>query len=86
MLRLTNDPGSPYYAVFVTPGNGIVVQYRSTQGGTTGQFTISGVTPVYLMVIRTGTIFNAYSSGDGVTWTLIPNANEDLANFDRDEC
>ena len=34
MLRQTNDPGSAYYGVFVTP-NGINVQYRNTQGGTT---------------------------------------------------
>ena len=33
MIRATTDPGSPYYAVFVTPGNGIAVQWRAAQGG-----------------------------------------------------
>ena len=33
MVRATTDPGSPYYAVFATPGNGIAVQWRSAQGG-----------------------------------------------------
>ena len=33
MIRATNDPGSPYYGVFITPSNGIDVQWRATQGG-----------------------------------------------------
>ena len=78
MMRLTSDPGSPYYAVFVTPGNGIVVQYRTTQGGTTGQVAVSGVAPTYVMVVRTGTVFKAYTSSDGATWTLIANTTKTL--------
>jgi hypothetical protein len=75
MLRQTSDPGSMYYAVFVTPGNGIVVQYRSAQGGTTSQVQISGTTPVYLLVQRSGTTFSAYTSSDGNTWTLVSGSS-----------
>src|SRR6185437_171691 len=32
MLRGSTDPGAPFYAIFVTPSNGIVVDYRSAQG------------------------------------------------------
>src|SRR5262249_12620626 len=32
MLRQTADAGSAYYALEVTPGNGIVVQYRAVGG------------------------------------------------------
>ena len=39
MMRLTTDPGSPYYAVFATPGNGVAVQWRTAQGGSTSQVT-----------------------------------------------
>jgi len=75
MLRQTSDPGSMYYAVFVTPGNGIVVQYRSAQGGTTSQVKISGTTPVYLLAQRSGTTFSAYTSSDGNTWTLVSGSS-----------
>jgi outer membrane protein assembly factor BamB len=81
MLRLTADPGSPYYAIFVTPGNGIVVQYRSTQGGTTGQIAVTGTVPTYLEVVRTGTTFEAYTSIDGTSWTAVPNSTKTLANL-----
>src|SRR5207248_10997888 len=42
MLRQSTDPGSPYYVALVTPGNGIVVQYRTTQGGNAIQLESGG--------------------------------------------
>ena len=75
MLRQTSDPASMYYAAFVTPGNGIVVQYRSTQGGTTSQVKVSGTVPVYLLVQRSGSTYSAYTSSDGTTWTLVPGSS-----------
>src|SRR5258708_9405109 len=79
MLRLTTDPGSPYYALFVTPGNGIVVQYRAAQGGTTSQIATTGTAPTYLMVARVGTTLTAYSSSDGSTWTAIAGSTQTLS-------
>jgi hypothetical protein len=81
MLRLTNDPGSPYYAVFMTPANGVTAQYRTTQGGTTGSVKTTGTTPAYLKVTRAGTTFTAYTSTDGVTWTLVPNSTKTMTNL-----
>ena len=72
MMRQSTDPGSPYYAVFVTPGNGIVVQYRTTQGGTTSQIATTGTAPTYLMMARMGTTMTAYTSSDGATWSADP--------------
>jgi outer membrane protein assembly factor BamB len=72
MLRLTTDPGSPYYAILVTPANGVVVQWRKTAGAGTSQVQLTGTTtPVYLRVLRTGTTFTAATSPDGVAWTPI---------------
>ena len=86
MLRATTDPGSPYYAAFVTPGNGVVVQWRSAQGGTSTQLHTTGTVPVYLRVSRyttTGTnpvtYFNAFTSPDGVNWTLVPGSTQALS-------
>ena len=81
MIRATTDPGSPYYAVFVTPGNGIVVQWRTAQGGTSSQASIAGTVPVYLQITRNGTTYSAATSTDGVTWTAIPNSSVTLANL-----
>jgi outer membrane protein assembly factor BamB len=81
MMRATTDPGSPYYAVFATPGNGIVVQWRSAQGGTTSQVTTAGTVPTYLKITRTGTTFSAYTSPDGTTWTAVPGGAQSLANL-----
>ena len=55
MMRATTDPGSPYYAVFLTPANGVVVQWRTAQGGTTSMVVTTGAPPVYLQIVRTGT-------------------------------
>ncbi len=79
MLRQTIDPGSAYYAVFVTPGNGVVVQYRTTQGGTTKQIAgFTGTVPAYLKVSRSGSTYTAYTSSDGVTWTPLTGSSVTL--------
>jgi len=81
MMRASTDPGAPYYAVFVTPGNGIAVQWRQTQAGSSSQTTTTGTVPVYLQITRTGTTFSAATSTDGVTWTLVPGSTKSLANL-----
>ena len=81
MMRASTDPGSPYFAVFATPGNGIAVQWRSAQGGSSGQVTTAGTVPAYLKITRTGTTFSAYTSPDGSTWTLVPGSTQALANL-----
>src|SRR5258708_10738641 len=79
LLRCSGDPASMYYAVFVTPGNGIVVQYRNAQGGTTAQpVKITGTVPAYLMVARTGSTYTAYTSIDGTTSTLLSGSTGTL--------
>ena len=76
MLRQTTDPGSPYYAVFVTPSSGIAVQYRSAQGGASGQLAlVSGTVPAYLMVARAGSTYTAYTSIDGANWTAVTGSS-----------
>jgi hypothetical protein len=75
MLRSTTSAGSPYYAVFATPGNGVAIQYRKTQGGGTSQVTAPGTVPEYLRVTRAGNAFSAFASPDGSVWTLVPGSS-----------
>lgn len=35
-IRASSDPGPPYYAVYMTPGNGLLVQSRYAAGDNTG--------------------------------------------------
>jgi outer membrane protein assembly factor BamB len=81
MMRLTTDPGSPYYAVFATPSNGIAVQWRSAQAGTSGQVTTSGTVPLYVRIVRSGTTYSAYTSPDGSTWTLVAGSTQSLPDL-----
>lgn len=82
MMRSTTGPGSPYYAVFVTPGHGVAVQWRATTAGTSQQLLTTGVLPAYLRVARYTangqTSYTAYTSGDGTTWTAIPGSTQVL--------
>jgi hypothetical protein len=82
MLRATTDAGSLNYAAFITPGNGITVQYRNTVNGTTAKLTtMVASAPIYLKVSRAGTTFSAYWSSDGVTWNLIAGSSKSLGSI-----
>ncbi|HET8905499.1 MAG TPA: DUF1349 domain-containing protein, partial [Ktedonobacterales bacterium] len=81
MLRASTDPGAAYYAVLVTPGHGIVVQYRTAQGAVTSQIATTGAVPVYLKVSRAGNVFTAYTSADGITWTQVSGSVVALSNL-----
>ena len=85
MVRSSTDAGSPYYGVFVTPGHGIAVQWRATQGAMSNQKVVPGAAPAYLRVGRattTGanpqTFYSAYTSPDGTTWTAVPGSTVQL--------
>jgi hypothetical protein len=79
MLRQSTDPSAPFYAVVVTPGKGIYVLKRSTQGGSVSAVvnlaSTVPVVPVYLQVQRSGTTYTASTSSDGVTWTPIAGSS-----------
>ena len=85
MLRATPDPGSPYYAAFVTPGNGVAVQWRTAQGGTSSQVTTTGTVPTYLQIGRYTTggtaYYTAYTSPNGTTWTAVPGSTQTVAGL-----
>ena len=51
------------------------MQVRKTQGGNTTKLANpAGTAPAYLKITRSGSTFTAYTSPDGVTWTLIPGS------------
>jgi hypothetical protein len=77
MVRADNTNTSAYFGVFVTPANGIVVQYRATSGDTVNSTTVASVAttaaPVWLRITRVASTntYTAWYSTDNVTWTQI---------------
>lgn len=82
MLRQTADATSPYYGAFITPGNGVTLQYRVAANQNTSTVKLPSLTtPIYLKAGRTGNSFSAYTSADGVTWVLVPGSTVNLTNI-----
>lgn len=72
MLRNDAAAGATFAGVFVTPGSGVVFDWRSSAGGAVSSTAITGVTaPAWVKVIRLGDSFAGYYSADGTTWTQI---------------
>ncbi len=73
MIRESTAAGARYAAVFITPGNGVTFQRRTTTGGTTVNTVVTGVTaPRYVRIQRAANnSFRAYYSSNGSTWTQI---------------
>ncbi len=81
MLRANTDTSSPFYAVFVTPKNDILVHFRPKEGGMTQEVKLPPETPrlpIYLKVVRSGNIFTAYTSPDGFAWTPIAGSSIEM--------
>src|SRR5262249_21274048 len=80
--RGSADPGAAFYAAYVTPGNGIEVQYRDTNGGIAAQqANPSGATPAYLEGARSGTSFTAYTSANRSSSAPVPGSTVSLPNL-----
>ena len=51
----------------VTPGNGVILQYRSSTGGGSVTNNVTGLSaPYWVKLVRSGNTFTGYCSADGV--------------------
>ncbi|HZR23279.1 MAG TPA: BACON domain-containing carbohydrate-binding protein [Vicinamibacterales bacterium] len=72
MIRETLDPSSTQALMLVSYSKGLAFQRRTTTGGTSTSTTGALVAaPYWVKLERIGNTFNAYSSADGSTWTLV---------------
>jgi hypothetical protein len=81
MVRQSSDPTSPNYSILYVRGQGIVVQYRTGFGTPTVknvQMPRSSA-PLYLEIQRSGDLFQAAISNDGITYTLVPGSDQVVA-------
>lgn len=80
MYRETLDANSKNVALVVRPDGAIHLQTRSSTGGGTGSSSVGMVTPeTWIKLVRSGNNFDAYYSGDGVTWTYITTKTISMA-------
>lgn len=73
MIRASTASGAAYLGVFVTPTAGLMLQTRSTTGGTTTVTAgpTTAVAPYWVKVVRSGSTLSGYYSADGITWTQV---------------
>jgi len=78
MIRATPDAGSPHASVFVTPGKGLAMQWRSASGGVSTSTAAAGAAPKFVRLARAGNNVTASYSSDGASWTAIGTATVTL--------
>src|SRR5688500_17898917 len=72
MFRAGPGADAAFVGVFVTPGAGLTLLTRPTDGAAAGQTTLFGFpAPRFLRLTRAGDQITAFHSANGVTWTQV---------------
>ena len=72
MFRDGTGAGAMFADMVVTPGGGVVFQWRNATGGTAGSSSLAGIiAPVWLKLARAGNNFSGYYSTNGSVWTQV---------------
>lgn len=72
MIRESSAPNSAFVMLCATPGNGLALQWRENTAEQCGNLGLgSFALPVYLKLSKSGSIYRAYKSSDGSSWTLL---------------
>src|SRR5579859_3347458 len=81
MIRESTAANASYVFVFVTPSNGINMQYRNGMGTSSVQLAqqTALVAPYWVRLVRSGSTFTGFSSADGVTWTQVGTISVSMA-------
>jgi Concanavalin A-like lectin/glucanases superfamily len=75
MIRNSLDPADMEASVLLTPGDGILFQWRGAYGGSTATVTGPNVTaPWWLQLTRSANSFSAFCSSNGQNWTVVGTA------------
>ena len=76
MIRESQAVGSRHAMVVVTPSQGVAFQRRLADGANSYSTTRAGINvPYWVRLVRSGNLFLAYSSPDGVAWEQLGSAS-----------
>jgi hypothetical protein len=79
-IRETLNTGARNASVFVTPGSGVLAQWRGSTGGGTSTNQATGLSaPYWVRVVRTGNAFVLSRSADGTSWTPMSTQTVSMA-------
>jgi endo-1,4-beta-xylanase len=80
MIRESLDTNAANAFIGVTPGNGVVFQYRSSTGGGSFSNNATGMSaPYWVKLVRSGNTFTGSYSSDGSSWTQLGSATFTMA-------
>ncbi len=80
MFRQSNAANSAYYTTVISPGYGIMIQFRTVAGGNAQEaLKVAATVPSYLRIARQGTSFTTYTSTNGTTWTAVAGSTETIS-------
>jgi endonuclease/exonuclease/phosphatase family metal-dependent hydrolase len=81
MMRETLTSTSRHASMLVSAGKGLAFQRRTvTTGTSTHTAGGAGVAPYYVRLVRTGSLFTASKSVDGITWTVVGSETINMAS------
>ncbi|HWE04527.1 MAG TPA: LamG-like jellyroll fold domain-containing protein [Tepidisphaeraceae bacterium] len=76
MIRQSLAANSAFADMVITPGQGALFSDRAAAGGSAkfvhGDSTATA--PIWLKLVRTGSLLSGYTSADGIKWTLVGSA------------
>jgi hypothetical protein len=79
MFRTNGASNSAFVAAFVTPSQGLVLQWRTQAGGyASSSAVLPGRAPKWLRLTRSADSFYAFCSDNGSDWDLIEITKVDL--------
>jgi beta-glucanase (GH16 family) len=81
MIRESMAADAKNLMMDVTPGHGLIYQYRPLTDGTTTNVAVgSGSAPRWLRIVRMGDLFTLYNSVDGSSWTLSGSCSVEMGS------
>ena len=81
MIRESLETNAANAFIAVTPGNGVIFQYRSSTGGGSISNDVTGMSaPYWVKLARSGNTFTGYCSSDGANWTQVGSATFAMAS------
>ena len=82
MFRESTNAGSKHVGLYVTPGNGVSMQYRSTNDAPTVDLARNtGITaPHWVRLVRNANTFTGYRSADGASWSQVGAISVGMSN------